>query len=157
MPLETIERVLWLKRAELFGPLNAEDLAPLAQRAREAHFAAGEVFIRQGEPGDCLYLILDGEAEIRVSGVRVAGRGPGTAIGEFAVLFESLRSADCMALTDITALQINHDDFQELLAERPALAHGVIEVLGRRLAEAVGNLKRLGQRDQEGTASLDTV
>ncbi len=61
-------------------------------------------------------------------------------MGEMAILSERPRSADCVAITDITALRIDRDTFWELLAERPPLALGVIKVLVRRLDEATQRL-----------------
>ena len=139
--LSTIERVLFLKSADIFGAVAAEDLVPVARVAEEVSFAAGETFIRQGEPGECVYVIVDGEAGIVVSGVgQVAVRGPRSALGEMAILSDQPRTADCTAITEVTALVIARDDIWELLAERPPLALGVIKVLSQRLDEATKQL-----------------
>ena len=149
MPLSTIERILFLKSAELFNQIASEDLAPVALVAQEVHFNAGEALIRQGDPGDCLYVIVDGEASIVIRGVgQVATRHPRSSIGEMGIISRQPRSADCVALTDLTALKIDHDDFWELLAEKPPLALGVIRALSHRLDEAVANLQRLSQNPE---------
>ncbi len=135
MTLTTVERILLLGSAELFCELSREDLAPLARRARELHIGRGETFIRRGEQGQCLFVIVDGEAEIKAPGREIARRGNGDVIGEMAIIWRRPRSADCTALTDLTALQIDHDDFWAMLAERPALAQGIIKVLAARLDE----------------------
>jgi CRP-like cAMP-binding protein len=147
MPLSTIERVLFLKGAELFNQIASEDLALVAMVAQEAHFSAGETLIHQGDPGDCLYIIVDGEASIVIRGVgEVAKRGAKNSIGEMGLISRQPRTADCVALTDLTALKIDQDDFWELLAEKPPLALGVIKALSHRLDEAVANLQKLGGR-----------
>jgi len=149
MPLSTIERILFLKSAELFNQIASEDLAPVALVAQEIHFNAGEALIRQGDPGDCLYIIVDGEASIVIRGVgQVATRHPRSSIGEMGIISRQPRSADCVALTDLTALKIDHDDFWELLAEKPPLALGVIRALSHRLDEAVANLQKLSHRPE---------
>ena len=151
MPLSTIERILFLKSAELFNQIASEDLVPVAMVAQEAHFNAGEPLIRQGDPGDCLYIIVDGEASINIRGVgQVAKRQPQSTIGEMGIISRQPRSADCVALTDLTALRIDHDDFWELLAEKPPLALGVIKALSQRLDEAVANLQKLNQKPASG-------
>ena len=148
MPLSTIERVLFLKGAELFNQIASEDLVPVAMVAQEAHFNAGEMLVRQGDPGDCLYVIVDGEASIVIRGVgEVARRQAKGSVGEMGLISRSPRTADCLALTDITALKIEQDDFWELLAEKPPLALGVIKALSQRLDEAVTNLQKLGGRE----------
>jgi CRP-like cAMP-binding protein len=146
MSLSTIERVLFLKGAELFDQIPGEDLVPVALVAQEVHFSAGETMIRQGEPGDCLYIIVDGEASIVIRGVgQVAVRQARNSLGEMGLLSRQPRSADCVAVTDVTALRIDQDDFWELLAEKPPLALGVIRALSQRLDEAVANLQKLSQ------------
>ena len=72
-------------------------------------------------------------------------RGPKGAIGEMAIIWRRPRSAGCIALTDITALKIDYEDFWELMDERPALAQGVIKVLALRLDAAMENLQLLSQ------------
>ncbi len=148
MPLSTIERILFLKGAELFNQIVSEDLVPVALVAQEAHFTAGETLIRQGDPGDCLYIIVDGEASIHIRGVgAVATRAAKSSLGEMGLISRHPRSADCVALTDVTALRIDHDDFWELLAEKPPLALGVIKALSQRLDEAVANLQKSSPRE----------
>jgi len=149
MPLSTVERVLFLKGAELFNQIAGEDLVPVALVAQEVHFRAGETLLRQGDPGDCLYIIVDGEASINIPGVGpVATRQARSSLGEMGILSRQPRSADCVALTDLTALKIDRDDFWELLAEKPPLALGVIRALSQRLDEAVANLQKLSQKPE---------
>lgn len=159
MPLSTIERVLLLKGAELFNHIAGEDLVAVALIAQEVTFPAGTTLIRQSEPGDCLYIIVVGDASINIRGVgTVARRTAGDSLGEMGLLSRQPRSADCVALTDLTALRIERDDFWEVLAEMPALALGVIETLSQRLDEAVANLQRAvpytqavpAERDRDG-------
>ncbi len=149
MSLSTVERVLFLKGAEIFNPIAGEDLVPLALVAEEVQFSAGETLVRQDDPGDCLYIIVEGEASITMRGVgTVAIRTAKSSVGEMSVISRRPRAADCVALTDLTALRIDRDDFWELLAERPPLALGVIATLSQRLDEAVANLHKLSHEGQ---------
>ena len=101
--LSTVERVLFLKVADIFSAVASEDLVPVAMIAQEVHFSAGETFIRQGDLDDCLYAIVDGEVAIVVHGVgQVAVRRSRSAVGEMALLSSRPRSADCVALTETT-------------------------------------------------------
>lgn len=141
--LSTIERVLFLRSADIFSAVTGEDLAPVAMVAEEIRFVAGETFIQKGGPSDCLYVIIDGEAGVIRNGAgRAMVRGPGSVLGEMGILADQPRSADCVAMTGILALKVERDDFLELLAERPPLALGVIKVLTRRLTEATQVLSR---------------
>ena len=67
--------------------------------ARIHKMEAGELLTRQGEPGDELYLILDGVLEVDVDGTVVTEIGPGAIVGERALLEESLRTATVRART----------------------------------------------------------
>jgi ATP:ADP antiporter, AAA family len=91
-----------------------------------------------------LYIIVAGDASINIRGVgTVARRTARDCIGEMGLLSRQPRSADCVAITDITALRIERADFWEVLAEMPALALGVIDTLSQRLDEAVANLQNV--------------
>lgn len=144
MTHSTIERVLLLKGVDLFSRIPSEDLAAVAAVASEVHLDAGETFIRQGDAGDCLYLLVEGEVGIVLPGVgRVAVRKAGTSVGEMAILTGQPRSADCVALTEVTALRIDREDFADLLVDQPPVALGIIDVLARRLGEAMDTIQRL--------------
>jgi CRP-like cAMP-binding protein len=145
MALSTIERVLLLRGVELFSEIPGEDLVPVAQVCQEVHFDNGTQFITQGEIGDCLYIIVEGEVNIEIEGVGVVlHRVSKNIIGEMAIISRNPRSAHCIATNDITALKIDYDSFWNLMEEKPVLALGVMKVLSQRLDEANKNLRRLG-------------
>ena len=143
MALSTLEKVLFLRGVELFGEMDAEELVPLARLAQDVAFPAGEHFIVQGEVGDSLYIIVEGEVSIVLDGVgELMRRGPKSVIGEMAIISHSPRTAHCFAHTDITALKVTYDDFWELMDEQPKLARATIQVLTRRFEDALENLRR---------------
>jgi CRP-like cAMP-binding protein len=135
--LTTIERVLFLRGVDLFAYVPDDVLARVAQVAQIVHFAPGEQFIEQGSAGDCLYVMIDGEAGILVDNQQVARRLAREVIGELAILDKHPRRATCVAITDITALKIDQNDFTALMEESPALLQGIIKVLIQTLDEAV--------------------
>jgi AAA family ATP:ADP antiporter len=135
--LSTIEQVLFLRSVDLFRQIPSEDLAQVVQVTHVVRFAPGERFIQQGDVGDSLYLIIDGEVDVVVEGVgTVAHRGAKDVIGDMALLTDSLRTASCVAASDVLALKIEREDFQALMNEKPELAFGIIKVLVQRLEEA---------------------
>jgi CRP-like cAMP-binding protein len=136
--LTTIERVLFLRSVDLFAYVPDDVLARVAQVAQIVHFAPGEQFIEQGAVGDCLYVMIDGEAGILVDNQQVTRRLAREVIGELAILDKHPRRATCVAITDITALKIDQNNFIALLEESPALLQGIIKVLIQTLDEAVG-------------------
>jgi CRP-like cAMP-binding protein len=141
MALSTIERVLFLRGVELFSQIASEDLVYVAQVCQEVYIKSGERFITQGDIGDCLYVLIDGEAKVVLGDEQdLYYRVSKDILGEMAIISRNPRSAHCDAVTEITALRIIHDDFWDLMAEKPALALGVIKVLANRLDETVRDL-----------------
>jgi HEAT repeat protein len=135
--LSTIERVLFLKGMELFDVVPGEDLVAVAKVAHEVRFASGTTLVKQGEIGDSLYFILDGEVQIMVDeGQEVAKLGPESVLGEMSILSRGHRTASAVAVTEISALKIDRQDFKDLMVENPELSQGIIKVLVRRLEDA---------------------
>ncbi len=145
MALSTVEKIQALKNAELFGSMPADELPNVAQIAQEVTIGAGEQFIRQGEPGDYLYLIVSGEADVVLNSTgKIAQRSAASLIGELAILWRQPRSANCVAATDMTLLRIDRDDFWALMEAHPSLVRGAINVLMQRLDERSEDLKQYG-------------
>lgn len=154
MVLTTLEKVLYLKSVPLFSDVGVGTLAPVAETAEVRQVAAGTLLIRQGDAGDCLYLVIEGEVSVRLAGgAEIARRGPGTVLGEMAVISSRPRSADCVAESNVTVLRIDRDDFWDLMALHPDLAQSVIEVLAERLDEAVANLRSMPGPPREAASS----
>lgn len=144
MTLSTIERVLFLRSVELFDDIASEDLVSVAQACREMIFEPGDRLITQDAVGDRLFILVDGTVSVSMDGVgEIAQRVGGESLGEMSILSNRPRSANCDAIMTTAVLVIERDDFWQLLAERPALALGVIKVLSRRLDEAVENFNQL--------------
>jgi CRP-like cAMP-binding protein len=142
--LSTIERVLFFKRADIFNRISGRDLVDVARVAHQTEFTTGTTFIVQGDIGECLYLIVEGTASVNVQGIgEVARLSKSDVIGEMAIISREPRSADCVALTDMVTLKIDHDDFWQLLGEKPSIAQGVIRVLSSRLSDT---MKQIQQR-----------
>jgi hypothetical protein len=80
---------------QMAGPIMRGGAAPEVKRLPPGH-----LLTRQGDPGDELYLVLDGVLEVEVDGRRLAEIGPGAIVGERAVLEGGARTATVRALTD---------------------------------------------------------
>jgi serine/threonine-protein kinase len=104
-------------------------------------FPAGSVMMREGELGDCAYLIDSGHCEVSrtVDGERQVVRtlGPGEVVGESAILIDRPRSATVMAIDDVTALTVTRESLQRELARNDWLA-----TIARALAERFLDLDR---------------
>ena len=142
MTLSTIERVFLLQGAELFKQVPVQDLVVIAQLCQEVSFECGQQFIRAGDIGDCLYIIATGSASVQVEGHgQIAVSKQGDVIGEMAIISSNPRAASCVALTDITALQITHADFWALMEENPDVTLSVLKVIVKRLEDTLLSLR----------------
>ncbi len=134
--LSTIEKVLFLKSVELFHKINGEDLAQIAGIAKETHFENGELIIQQGALGNSMYLIIEGEVSVHRAKQKIARLGEREAFGEMAILDHEPRSASVTAITDVSCLKIEREDFYALMSDKPEIAYGIIRVLTQRLRAA---------------------
>ena len=62
--ITTVEKVLFLKSIDLFRAMPSEELAQIAEIAEEQPFAAGDPVFAEGEPGDALYLVVEGTVRV---------------------------------------------------------------------------------------------
>jgi CRP/FNR family cyclic AMP-dependent transcriptional regulator len=96
-------------------------------------FNAGETIFKEGDPATELYVIQKGRVGIQ-SGNRLLDTLDANAIfGEMAIVDSAPRSADAIALTDVTLVPISQKQFLFLVTETPFFAINVMRVLARRL------------------------
>lgn len=97
-------------------------------------FNAGEIVMKQGEPGDCAYLVEEGKVEVIIENSdgtqqRVGTRGVGTMIGEMAVVDNAPRTATVRAIEDCKFLKITADDFERRLKRADPILKMVTHVI----------------------------
>lgn len=131
-----IEKVIVLKRAEVFDSIPDHVLAFIASIAEDVELGRGECLIHKGEIGDCMYLIVEGRMLVHEGERRIAELGRGQTVGELAVLDPEPRSATVSALEEARLYRIDKEAFDELMADQPEISRGVIQVLCRRLRAA---------------------
>lgn len=136
--ISTLERVLFLKSAELFSEIPGEDLAQVAQIAEEMEYDPGDHLMEEGAVGDGMLLLLEGRVQVLKGPREVAELGPKECVGELSILDAQPRSASVQAKTEVRALRISREDFYELLVEKPGISRGIIKVLTRRLRATTG-------------------
>jgi len=126
-----------LKRIELFRGLDEAEQDALAKSVKIAPFAAGEIVTRQDAKAHWLYVLTQGQVEIRVNvpggdTKRVHMLSAPDFFGEMALITGGRREASVVALTDIECLRIDRAAFGALLERRPEIAQGVAHVLAER-------------------------
>jgi CRP-like cAMP-binding protein len=129
MTMTTIERVVALQRVGLFADVPGRTLAALARRASEVEVDPGTLVIVEGAVEEHLYAVVRGRLRVHHGPRTVAILGAGSTVGELAALVPEPRAASVTALESTTLLRIDRPLLDELLADRPALASGIIAAL----------------------------
>ena len=117
----------------IFRPLPPALIEQLAREAHPLQVPAGETVIRKGEPGDAFYVIVNGEAEVRLDGERGQTLRAGDYFGEIALLRHVPRTATVAALTQLDLLTIEREDFIAAVTGHPESAEAAHAVVATRL------------------------
>jgi CRP-like cAMP-binding protein len=123
---------------ELFHGLSQRELGALARTGRTVDFAAGDTITEQGAAGDRFFVILEGEATVRINGRARKHLGPGGYIGEMALIDRAPRSATVVADTPVRTFSLASFAFRPLLRELPTLSEKLLLEMCRRLRENSG-------------------
>jgi flavin reductase (DIM6/NTAB) family NADH-FMN oxidoreductase RutF len=124
-----------LERAPVFSSLPPDILAAITAGGVERTFEPGEFVVREGEPGDELFVIVEGEARVERKGSLLATFGPGEFFGEVAVIDGRPRSADVVAASPLRALAISRELVRGTIEREPRAAWAMLEVLAGRLRD----------------------
>jgi CRP-like cAMP-binding protein/di/tricarboxylate transporter len=131
-----------LTRIPLFAEIDRVALAQLAAHLDPMEFQEGDTVCRQGEAGDCLYLLTSGRLGVHVhepdSGAsrRIDSLGPGDFFGEMALLTGEPRSATIRAEMPSRVLRLDRERFETLVRAQPSSFLAIARVLSRRLSTA---------------------
>ncbi|HSJ02140.1 MAG: cyclic nucleotide-binding domain-containing protein [Verrucomicrobium sp.] len=96
-------------------------------------FAAGSIIFSEGDAGDALYVVKEGEVELKVKGRLVEVVQPEGFFGEMALIEDGPRTATAVASTDVVLVPINEKRFEFMVHEVPMFALHVMRGLSRRL------------------------
>jgi len=146
-----------LRRVKILAGLADEQLERLAQFMELQRVPQWSVIVKQGEPGDSMYLILEGElrARLMVGGKEtiLSTLGPGDFFGDMSLFDQGPRSADVVANVDSNVLKISAATFDKLAKEAPELAAPFLLATVRTLAARIrADNKRL--RDSVNFSSV---
>lgn len=111
----------------------------------------GEIIIRQGDIGDCMYVIQEGQVEVFVvqggQEVRLALRGEGDVFGEMAIFEKEKRSATIRAVGTVRLLTVDEKNFMRRVHEDPSLAYRMVKMMSQRIRELSSEVARLKYED----------
>jgi CRP/FNR family transcriptional regulator, cyclic AMP receptor protein len=121
----------------LFADLQRPQLESVAHTFDEEMFAAGQPIIRQGLGGSNFYVILEGEAAVRVDGQDLATLGRGDFFGEVSVLLGEAPTADIVALKALRCLVLSAAEVPEFLVAHPRVMLRMLQAEARRLRATI--------------------
>jgi CRP-like cAMP-binding protein len=130
---EIVER---LSQLALFADLTRPQVEAVAHTFDEEVFAEGQRVLRQGLSGGSFFLILDGEASVRVNGDERARLGRGDFFGEISVLTGEAPVADVVAETLLRCLVVPGPELKTFLLEQPQVMLRVLRAEAQRLRNA---------------------
>jgi hypothetical protein len=122
-----------LRSLQIFHALPAPALAGLARFLEPVRLAAGEVLIREGEPGDRFYAVAGGRLQVSIGGVPVAIDLRGDGIGEIALLYGVPRTATATCASQATVFALSRTAFLAAVAGHTPTAQAATAVADERL------------------------
>ena len=125
-----------LQNVPLFARCTPRELRSVARFVETAELPAGTDLVREGEDGDALFVILEGEAIVKTGGRELARVGEGDYFGELALLDGEPRAADVVAQTDVKIAVLGIRMFRTLVRELPDLAEQLLAGLAGELRKA---------------------
>lgn len=128
-PIDILSEVSWLNH------LESSDFDKVKALAEEKTYAAGEKLMEKDGPGDGLFVVARGTVKVAVGDYVVDILGPGSVIGEMAVLTGGIRTADVIAESSVIVLFLNSHDMQTAMQSSPDLKNNLWDTAGKRFAE----------------------
>ena len=109
-------------------------------------FAAGDLIFSTGDSADAMYVVIDGDVDIRLNDVSIDVAHSGEIVGEMALIDQNPRSASVVALTATRLARINRRRFLYLIQNTPTFALDVMTVMAARLRRTNAVRERLGSQ-----------
>jgi serine/threonine protein phosphatase PrpC len=144
-----------LKGMQLFRYLSYKELVRIMNITETREFAEAEDIIREGEPGDAMYVLLAGSVRLHKGDITVAELGKGQHFGEMALVDRTQRSLTATAREASRLLLIRRKDFYAIIKKEPSLSvkllWSFVQVLAERLRKTTADLSGALRGDKPGT------
>ena len=126
---------LALRRTPLFADLPPRVLEGLVDRMELLSFEAGQIIVREGDPGTCLYVISEGAVSVETGGIELTLLGPSSFFGEISLVTDLPRSATIRAVDRVELLSIDREIIRAAAIERPDLVAVMLKFVRDRLID----------------------
>ena len=132
----TLEKAMILKSVDLFASIPSQELIRVAQIAEEEEYQTDTSLCKEGDFGDCMYIIANGKVKVHKGDHTLVELEKGAFVGDMALLDQEPRSADLTTSSDTTLLKISQDAFYELMSSNFEIMNGILKIISSRLREA---------------------
>ncbi len=129
--LTRIQMVVYLQEVDLFTYCNAEQMMRIAGIARQRSFAEGERIYAPGDPAEAMYCVVEGSVRLRTEGGAERSVGARETFAVSEILSDRLRSEEAWAEGPIMALEIDAEDFFDLLSNNVEIVKALFRQLLR--------------------------
>jgi CRP/FNR family transcriptional regulator, cyclic AMP receptor protein len=133
MPDDAVDLISALS---LFADLGGPQLEAISHIFEETTFAPGQRILRQGITGSNFYVVVDGEASVKIDGEERANIGRGDFFGEMSLLLGSAPTADVTARTPLRCLVLAGPELHGFLDKYPTVMYRMLVAMARRLSAA---------------------
>jgi hypothetical protein len=133
--LDPMDVAVMLKDAPAFDRLSTQQLVSLAEVLEHLRYEAGEAIFDEGDEGDGLYFVLEGEVEMSQGEAVLDRLGPGAFFGELSTLDGVPRSASARARQATRLLRLEREELLALMESSPALGIGLSQFLSLRVRQ----------------------
>jgi CRP/FNR family cyclic AMP-dependent transcriptional regulator len=129
------EKAEILSRLSLFEACSQRELGLVASISVQSRRPAGTFLTRQGQEGGLLFVIVEGQAEVRRDNRKLQTLGPGDVVGELSLIDGRARSASVVAVTEVEVLEIADQDFMKLVRDSPKFVKNLLRALSLKVRE----------------------
>lgn len=112
---------------------SAQMFLNLFRDVETTNYEPGTIVFREGERGELMFVVVEGEVEILEGQTLLEVAGPGSIIGEMALIDDEPRSASVVARTSARLVPVNRRRFEFMVQETPFFASAVMKILADRL------------------------
>lgn len=129
-----------ISKSHLFKTLDEEGRRRVLTSGFVCSYNAGDIVLKEGDPGDTMYLVLDGKARVSTGKVHLAELTRGACLGEVSVLTGGVRTASVVAETELDLVAFEAHRIERVLADYPKVREvleSIVEGRARHTVEKI--------------------
>lgn len=135
--LTVVEKAVFLQGIEVFFQTKTEDLARIAAISEQIEFEKGETIFKENDRGTSLFFVIRGEVSLRKGNKEIRRIYSQGNFGDLALLDNEPREFTAIALQHTYVLQINSEEFYELIADHIEITRAVFKSLTKQIRKLV--------------------